>query len=69
LNFAETQGAVSQRDYLNKGGIALKELKESMVNLKLMVYIGLKHEEIRKLLLENEELIKILSTILKNKRL
>jgi hypothetical protein len=34
-----------------------------------MVYIGLKDTRIKKLLLENEELIKILSTILKNKRL
>jgi len=33
LNFGEAQGANSDRDYINKSSLSLKELKESRVNL------------------------------------
>lgn len=36
LNFGEAQGTNSDRDYINKAGITLKELKESRVNLKIL---------------------------------
>jgi len=34
LNFGEAQGTNSDRDYLNKSSISIKELKELRVNLK-----------------------------------
>lgn len=36
LNFGEAQGTNSDRDYINKASISLKELKESRVNLKIL---------------------------------
>ncbi|MCG2459288.1 four helix bundle protein [Flavobacteriaceae bacterium F89] len=36
LNFGEMQGAVSDRDFVNKASICLKELKESRINLKIL---------------------------------
>ena len=36
LNFGEAQGTNSDRDYINKSSINLKELKESRVNLKIL---------------------------------
>ena len=36
LNFGEAQGTNTDRDYINKASISLKELKESRVNLKIL---------------------------------
>ena len=36
LNFGEVQGANSDKDYINKASLSLKELKESRVNLKIL---------------------------------
>ncbi|MGI9550742.1 MAG: four helix bundle protein [Aurantibacter sp.] len=69
LNFGEAQGTNSDRDYANKAGISLKELKESRVNLKIPKKV--KYGNISKippLLDEVEQLIKIIATIIKNKK-
>ena len=68
LNFAESQGASSDRDYVNKMSIVLKELKETEVNFKIMKYIKLDIEKIDNLMNENVELIKIITTIRKNRK-
>jgi len=68
LNFAESQGAASDKDYLNKAGIALKELKEIEVNLRIMRHVNYGSSDREKLQKENIELIKIQATIIKNRR-
>jgi len=68
LNYAESQSASSDKDYINKVSIALKELRETEVNLKIMKHIAIGSEDREKLMQENVELIKILSTLIKNRR-
>ena len=68
LNFGETQGAGSDKDYINKARIALKELRETEVNLRIMRHVNYGGEQREKLYEENIELIKILSTIIKNRK-
>ena len=69
LNFGEAQGTNSDRDYINKAGICLKELKESRVNLKILAKVNYGNESRRIHLLEEvEQLIKIIATIIKNKK-
>jgi four helix bundle protein len=69
LNFGEAQGTNTNRDYANKASITLKELKESRVNLKILGKIHYGNEKIRlNLLDEVEQLIKIIATIIKNKK-
>ncbi|WP_209401459.1 four helix bundle protein [Pseudozobellia sp. WGM2] len=36
LNFGEPQGTHTNKDYIHKASISLKELKESRVNLKIL---------------------------------
>lgn len=69
LNFGETQGTNTVKDYINKASISLKELKESRVNLKILDKVEYGNNLNRtKMLNEVEELIKILATIIKNKK-
>jgi len=69
LNFGEAQGTNSDRDYINKAGISLKELKESRVNLKILAKVNYGNDAKRiHLLDEVEQLIKIIATIIKNKK-
>ena len=35
LNFGEAQGTKSNKDYIHKASLSIKELKESRVNLKI----------------------------------
>ena len=68
LNFGEAQGTNTKRDYINKAGISLKELKESRVNLKILAKINYGDHIKRTHLLDDvEQLIKIIATIIKNK--
>ncbi len=68
LNFAETQGASSSKDYLHKASIVLKELKETDVNLKIMRHVNYGGEERDRLQQECIELIKIIRTIIRNRK-
>ncbi len=69
LNFGEAQGTNTNRDYINKAGISLKELKESRVNLKILVKVNYgKAAKKLALLDEVEQLIRIIATIIKNKK-
>ncbi|WP_310733879.1 four helix bundle protein [Cellulophaga baltica] len=69
LNFGEAQGASSVKDSIHKASIYLKELKESRVNLKILNKVFYGDESIRLNLLEEvEQLIKIIATIIKNKK-
>jgi len=66
LNFGEFEGARSNRDKANKLRIALKELRESLRNLNIQLKSEiLKSENIESIRKENDELIRILVTLLK----
>ncbi|WP_190810227.1 four helix bundle protein [Flagellimonas sp. S3867] len=68
LNFGEGQGTNTNRDYRFKASLVLKELKESRVNLRILNKINYGSEQIQnKLLDETEQLVKIISSIIKNK--
>lgn len=69
LNFGEVQGAGSDRDFIHKSNICLKELKESRVNLKILLKVDYgDRDKAEKLLDETEQLIKIMATIIKKKK-
>ena len=69
LNFGEAQGTISDKDFVFKVGLAVKELKESRNSLKILNYIKEGDEAIRLLLLkEVEELIAIASKMIINKK-
>ncbi|WP_375325822.1 four helix bundle protein [Flagellimonas sp. GZD32] len=68
LNFGEAQGTLTNKDYLHKASLTLKELKESRVNLKILSKINYGSKTAKdELLDEIEQLIKIISTIVRNK--
>ena len=58
LLYGEAQGAESRDDFVHKMKIALKELKETRISLKLILRNGMA-ENIEGLCRENEELIAI----------
>ena len=62
-NYEEAQGAVSKADFSNKTGIALKEIRETVYWLKIILEIQEKTEVWVELLKEAEELKKILGSI------
>jgi len=69
LNFGEAQGTSTTKDYINKAAIVLKELKETRVNLKILSKVDYGEKAIRDQLLDEvEQLIKIIATIIKNKK-
>lgn len=66
LNFGEFEGAKSNRDKANKLRITLKELRESLRNLNIQIKSKLLEvEEIKDIKQENDELIRIVVTLLK----
>ncbi len=68
LNFDEASGTVSEKDFIFKLSLTLKELKESRNAIKILNYINEGDERIRKSLLnEVEELIAIASKMIINK--
>ena len=69
LNFEEAQGTIRSRDQAYRINLCLKELKESRVNLKILTKVNCGDEFKRNMLLdEAEQFIKIMATIIKNKR-
>ncbi len=69
LNFGEAQGTITNKDFIFKLGLVVKELKESRNSLKILNYIKEGDEIIRNLLLiEIEELIAIASKMIINKQ-
>lgn len=70
LNYGESQGTMTDKDYVWKLTIVVKELKESRNALKVLLYIDEGNAEERQWLLnEVEELIAIISKIIINKNL
>ena len=61
MNFAEGQSAESQKDYIHKMKIALKELRETRMSLRIIERTDLVQNKkpLQELLQENNELISI----------
>ena len=61
LNYGEARSGESNRDFLHKLKICLKELRECLVNLKILKGANLvkNHQQLEVLLKENDELISI----------
>lgn len=69
LNFGEAQGTITDKDFIFKLTLVVKELKESRNSLKILSYIEEGNENNRNLLLtEVEELIAIASKMIINKK-
>lgn len=69
LNFGEMQGAVTDRDSVNKASICLKELKDSRMNLKIVREVDYGGKSKIIILLDvAEQLIRIIATIINKKR-
>ena len=68
-NDNEADGALTKKDFIHCYTIVRKELKETRYWLKVIseLYVGLK-SQLKPLIQENEELIKIISTIILNSR-
>ncbi|GAA4240504.1 MULTISPECIES: four helix bundle protein [Winogradskyella] len=67
LNYGEVLGAGTNKDKINKLRICLKELRESLRNLNIQTKAKLISEEsIRELKDENDQLIRIIVTRIKN---
>ncbi len=67
LNYGEALGAGTDKDKINKLRICLKELRESLRNLNIQSKANLFSEEsISKLKDENDQLIRIIVTRIKN---
>jgi len=66
LNYGEAQGAESRKDFVHKMGVALKELRETSVCLKIIIKAKLiEAEKLKPLLTEANELISIFVTSIK----
>ena len=61
LNYGEAQSGESRKDFVHKISIVLKELRETLVNLKMIYRAKLHHSEdhINAAIKENNELISI----------
>ncbi len=69
LNYGEAQGTITDKDFIFKASLSVKELKESRNSLKILDYISAGDEIQRKNLLEEvEELIAIASKMINNKK-
>lgn len=66
LNYAEARSAESDKDFRHKCSIALKEMRETYVNLRIIEGAGLfETERLASLIRENHELIAILVSTVK----
>ena len=69
LNFGEAQGPITDKDFIFKVSLVVKELKESRNSLKILNYIQEGDDNQRILMLnETEELIAIASKMIINKQ-
>ena len=69
LNFGEAQGTITDKDFIFKVSLVVKELKESRNSLKILHYIQEGDDNQRILMLnETEELIAIASKMIINKQ-
>jgi four helix bundle protein len=62
LNYGEAQSAESRKDFIHKLGIVMKELRETQINLKMLIRLnqGTADELFKSLIKENDELLAII---------
>lgn len=67
LNYGEAQSAQSPKDFLHKMRLCLKELRESLVNLKIQKGVNLIEDakKLDELIIENNQLIAIFVSSIK----
>lgn len=66
LNYGEVQGAASKKDFIHKNRIVLKELRETMIALKLIKEINILDPRVLDITIkENNELIAIFVSAIK----
>jgi four helix bundle protein len=66
LNYGEAQGAESRKDFVHKMKVCLKELRETLICLKIIIRAELLTEEkLKPLINETNELISIFVTSIK----
>ncbi len=66
LNYGEAQSAESQRDFIHKMQVILKELRETRISLKIIIKKPLLNRKtVHPVLTENEELIAIFAQSVK----
>ena len=69
LNYGEAQGTITDKDFIFKVSLVVKELKESRNSIKVLDYIKAGSDDERNsLLTEVEELIAISSKMINNKK-
>ena len=69
LNYGEAQATVTDKDFIHKMSIVVKEMKESRGCLKVLAYLKLGEHKMRTLLLnECEELIAIGFSMINKRR-
>jgi len=69
LNYGEAQATITDKDFIHKMSIVVKELKESRGCLKVLTYLKLGLDKDREILLaECEELIAIGFTMINKRR-
>ncbi|KPJ65368.1 hypothetical protein AMJ44_10425 [candidate division WOR-1 bacterium DG_54_3] len=64
-NFEEADGALSKKDFINKVGIARKEAKETRFWLRTISGVFIDERDLVADIKESEEIINILSSILR----
>ncbi|HRH10827.1 MAG TPA: four helix bundle protein [Bacteroidia bacterium] len=64
-NVEEAQAAQSKKDFISKMSIAAKEARETRYWLRLLDETELSNKEVKHLIQENEEIINILTKIVK----
>jgi four helix bundle protein len=64
-NFEEADGALSKKDFINKVGISRKEAKETRFWLRIISGLFIEEKSIQSDIKESEEIINILSSILR----
>jgi len=65
-NFEEADGAITKKDFINKVAIARKEAKETKYWLQIINSIYFDNTRLSEDIRESEELISILSAIIRN---
>ncbi|MCP4120321.1 MAG: four helix bundle protein [Bacteroidetes bacterium] len=70
LNYGEAQGAESDKDFIHKMKLTLKELRETKVNLKILIEVNtqIDQDSLVELLRECDELIAITYSSIKTKK-
>ena len=65
-NAEEADDGSSRRDFIAKERICLRELKETKIRLRILRGVGLLATEDDPVIAENQELIRIVATIIRN---